>query len=208
MPNIIHKISLTNQQTILDQARHAIQQGKLIAFPTDTVYGLAGDAGNPTAIDSLYQLKQREHNKRLALLLPNLAIAQTIGVFHTQALNLARQHWPGALTLIVPLNKEKAAPFLADSILNSYDTIAIRIPQHLFALELLQHLQPRIIFASSANISGQQDSCTAQQVQDHFASQVMVMDDGSTPKGVASTIIDTTHNRLTILRQGSIFIAK
>src|SRR5713226_8636379 len=128
-------VSLTTRMTdaspaaVADAAR-CLAEGGLVAFPTETVYGLGADAGNATAIARLYQAKGRPSFNPLIATVSDLAAAQRIGRFDATALALARAFWPGPLTLVLPKTTDCAVADLATA---GLDTIAIRVPAHRIA---------------------------------------------------------------------------
>ena len=179
-------------------AKGVIESGGLIAFPTDTVYGLSSSPFSEEAIQKIFAAKGRDFNKAIAILfgkfdqLPGI----TTG-FTPPARTLADRFWPGALTLVVPI-----APVLP-GIISPYATIGIRMPNHPFALSLLTELGP--LATTSANISGKPDASTAAQVESQLGKRIdLIIDGGTCPGGVPSTVVDCTLAQIRILRQGAI----
>ena len=176
-----------------------LQRGGVIAFPTDTVYGLGGDAFNSTAVERIYEIKNRPRHQPLPVLIADIerlaTLANPIPEF---ARFLARRFWPGGLTLVLP----KAD--LVPAYLAAGPTIAVRIPNHPVCLTLIEHLGNPII-GTSANISSRPSVLTADEVEQQLGGKIdFVIDGGKCPGGRESTIVDVTHEPPVILRQGII----
>jgi L-threonylcarbamoyladenylate synthase len=176
-----------------------LRDGGVIAFPTDTVYGLGADAFNSTAVERIYEIKSRPKHQQLPLLIADIerltALAEPIPKI---AWFLARRFWPGGLTLV--LSKTALVP----TYLASGPTIAVRIPNHPVCLDLIQHLGNPII-GTSANISGHPAALTAEEVRQQLRGKIdLIINGGKCPGGKESTIVDVTHEEPIILRQGII----
>jgi L-threonylcarbamoyladenylate synthase len=176
-----------------------LQKGGVIAFPTDTVYGLGADAFNPTAVGRIYEIKNRPKYQQFPLLIVDVkqltALAEPIPEI---AWLLARRFWPGGLTLVLP-RKDSVPAYLS-----SRPTIAVRIPNHPACLALIQHLGHPLI-GTSANISGQPAALTAEEVGQQLGGRIdLIINGGQCPGGKQSTIVDITHEPPIILRQGII----
>jgi len=183
----------------IDKGVKTIQKGGVIAFPTDTVYGLGTDAFNATAVERIYKIKNRSRHQQLPLLIADIeqltALANPIPEI---AWFLTRHFWPGGLTLV--LAKTDSLPaYLAPG-----PTIAVRVPAHPICLALIQRLGNPII-GTSANISGQPPALTADEVRRQLAGKIdFVLNGGKCPGGKESTVVDVIHNAPAILRQGII----
>ena len=187
--------------TTIAQAADLIRAGELVALPTETVYGLGADATNPEAVARIFTAKGRPSFNPLIVHVPSLEIARSIAKVTPLAEHLAVAFWPGPLTLILPRNQERTIP---DITVAGLDTIAIRIPSHPTALELLIKAG-RPIAAPSANISGHVSATTAQHVADDFGANVsLILDAGQTAHGVESTVIDATGSEPVLLRPGAV----
>jgi L-threonylcarbamoyladenylate synthase len=176
-----------------------LQKGGVVAFPTDTVYGLGADAFNPTAVERIYEIKNRPKYQQFPLLIADVkqltALAEPIPEI---VWFLARRFWPGGLTLV--LSKKDSVP----AYLASRPTIAVRIPNHPVCLALIQRLGNPII-GTSANISGQPAALTAEEVEQQLGKKIDLIINGcQCPGGKESTIVDITHEPPVILRQGII----
>jgi len=184
--------------TSIQQATTILSHGGLVAFPTDTVYGIAASVNNPYGIDRLYQAKSRAINKAIAVLIADMEqLPLLASVWPPCAENLAKRFWPGALTLIVPKHPHLPAN------LSTYPTLGVRMPNHTFARMLMRATGP--LATSSANISGEGDTYTAQQVYEQLVGRVeLILDGGPVLGGVPSTVVDCTQDPPRILRQGAI----
>jgi L-threonylcarbamoyladenylate synthase len=163
-----------------------LAQGGLIGFPTETVYGLGADATNPEAVARLYQAKGRPAFNPLIAHVNDLAAARRIARFDVQALALAEAFWPGPLTLVMPKTSDCAVADLATA---GLDTVAIRIPAHPVARDILRAFG-RPVVAPSANLSGHVSPTTAAHVQSDLEGRIdLIVDGGPVMVGVESTII-------------------
>ena len=193
------------------EAAQALAEGQLIALATETVFGIAADAANSEAVAALYEAKGRDMAVPLQILVPDLAIAEVIGHFSDAARRLAARFWPGPLTLVVPLRHDArallAAEICGDQTGPEY-TIGIRMPAHPVPQALL-HAYGAPLAASSANRSGQPAALSARETDDVLGSALACILDGPCdPAGLASTVVDTTHSPVRILREGAITTAR
>ncbi|MFD1796666.1 threonylcarbamoyl-AMP synthase [Paracoccus aurantiacus] len=192
---------LTPDSEHIAYAAMMLAQGKLVAIPTETVYGLAADARNPTAVAGIYDAKSRPSFNPLIVHAPDLETAAQIGVIDGQAKRLAEAFWPGALTLVVPL-REGAG--IASLVTAGLGTVAIRVPAHQVAQDLL-HAFGGVVAAPSANPSGRISPTTAAHVLAGLDGKLAaVLDAGPSPVGVESTIIGWQGGLPTLLRPGGI----
>jgi L-threonylcarbamoyladenylate synthase len=167
-------------------AARALADGGLVAFPTETVYGLGADAANPAAIARLYQAKGRPAFNPLIAHVGDLGAARQIGRFDRDALALAEAFWPGPLTLVLPKTADCAVADLATA---GLDTVAIRIPAHPVAREILRLFGGPVV-APSANLSGHVSPTTAAHVQSDLSGRIdLIVDGGAVAVGVESTIV-------------------
>lgn len=184
----------------LDRALALLQAGEVVAIPTETVYGLAGDATNGEAVARIYEAKGRPRFNPLIAHVCDLAMAERIGVFDPLSRKLAELFWPGPLTLVVPLNAEAGIHPLATA---GLDTIALRMPRG-FGNRLIEALG-RPLSAPSANSSGHISSTSAEAVAADLGKRIkLVVDGGATPVGVESTIVRVDDGKLKLLRPGGI----
>jgi len=181
-------------------AARSLAEGGLVAFPTETVYGLGADAGNATAIARLYQAKGRPAFNPLIAHLSDLGAAQRIAHFDATALLLAKAFWPGPLTLVLPKTTDCAVADLATA---GLDTIAVRLPAHPVAREILRAFGGPVV-APSANLSGHVSPTTAAHVQSDLSGRIdLIVDGGPVAVGVESTIVGC-FEELRLLRPGGL----
>jgi L-threonylcarbamoyladenylate synthase len=187
---------------LMDRAGSIIRRGGLVAFPTETVYGLGADALDPEASGKIYQAKGRPSDNPLIVHIHRLDSLEKIARFiPKQAYLLAEAFWPGPLTMI--LGKSDIVP---TSVTGGLDTVAIRMPDHEIALALIRS-GGGYIAAPSANTSGRPSPTTAQHVKDDLDGKIdMIIDGGSVGIGVESTIIDLTEDVPMVLRPGFISV--
>ena len=184
----------------IQRALGSLHKGNLVAFPTDTVYGLGALVFNGKAVESIYLAKDRPIEKAIPVLIGDLEDLEKVshGIADV-ARKLASRFWPGPLTVIVP--KE---PTLPESV-SATSTVGVRVPDHLVARALLRAAGPMAV--TSANISGQgqPSPSTAQEVLDQLNGRIeLIIDGGKTPGGVPSTLVDCTGSEIKILREGPI----
>jgi L-threonylcarbamoyladenylate synthase len=169
-----------------EAAARTLAAGGLVAFPTETVYGLGADAANATAVAHIYSAKGRPAFNPLIAHVPDLAGARRIGRFDARALRLAEAFWPGPLTLVVP--KTDNCP-VADLATAGLDTVAIRIPAHPVAEAILRAFGGAVV-APSANISGHVSPTLAAHVESDLSGRIdLIIDGGPVAVGVESTIV-------------------
>jgi L-threonylcarbamoyladenylate synthase len=174
-----------NEAAVADAAR-SLRDGGLVAFPTETVYGLGADASNAGAIARLYEAKGRPAFNPLIAHVGDLAAAQRIARFDAQATLLAQAFWPGPLTLVLAKAPGCAVAHLATA---GLDTIAVRVPAHRIAREILRAFGGPVV-APSANLSGHVSPTTAAHVQSDLAGRIdLIIDGGAVEVGVESTIV-------------------
>jgi L-threonylcarbamoyladenylate synthase len=167
-------------------AARCLAEGGLVAFPTETVYGLGADATNPTGIARLYQAKGRPSFNPLIAHVRDLGAGMRIARFDEQAIALARAFWPGPLTLVLPKTKDCAVADLATA---GLETIAIRVPAHPLAREILRAFGGPVV-APSANLSGHVSPTTAAHVRSDLGGRIdLIVDGGAVEVGVESTIV-------------------
>lgn len=195
---MITKIISADHPNAIKRALELIRSGKLVAFPTDTVYGLGAQAFSLQAIQKLFQVKNREPNRAIPILLGGLDQLDLVTVsMGYVALRLAEVFWPGPLTLVVPRH-----PSLPD-IIAPGNTIGIRMPDHPLALSLLGMSGP--LATTSANLSGASSPQTAQEVRTQLNRRIpLILDGGRTPGGVPSTVVSCTDKEPVVLRPGPI----
>jgi L-threonylcarbamoyladenylate synthase len=189
-----------NDEAIAEAAR-LVLAGEPVAVPTETVYGLAADATNAEAVARIYAAKDRPSFNPLIVHVADLAAAERIGVFNEQAKALAEAHWPGPLTMVVPLREDAN---VASIVTAGLPTIALRVPAHP-AMQALLKACGRPLAAPSANASGRISPTRASHVLASLNGRIpLVIDGGPTQRGIESTIIAATGGPLRLLRRGPI----
>lgn len=188
-------------QALIASSVVALNRGELVGLPTETVYGLGGDATNPLAIAAIFEAKGRPHFNPLISHVSNLAAAQREGLFSTLAIKLAEAFWPGPLTLVVPRAQSGQVCDLACAGLS---TIALRVPDHPLTQNVLEQFG-RPIAAPSANISGRPSPTTAGHVADELGETIaMVLDGGPCNVGLESAVVAVLGSTATLLRLGGL----
>ena len=184
------------------RAYEILRRGGLVAFPTDTVYGVGALAFDGKAVASIYAAKDRPAEKAIPVLIADPRDLERVGVDIPEiARKLASRFWPGPLTLLVPKRME-----LPEAI-SASPTVGVRVPDHEIARALLRTAGPMAV--TSANISGGQNPVTAQEVYEQLGGRIpLIIDGGRAPGGVASTVVDCTGPTLKILREGPISLAE
>lgn len=190
-------LSASSPNAILS-ALEILLSGGLVAFPTDTVYGVGSLAYHQQAIESIYVAKDRPMEKAIPVLIGDnedlIKVAEEIPYF---AMRLIDRFWPGPLTILVPKK-----PTLPEAI-SATSTVGVRVPDHDIARGLLRLAGPMAV--TSANISGQPSPTTADQVYTQLNGRIaMILDGGETPGGIPSTLVDCTGDQIQVLREGPI----
>ena len=175
-----------------------LHKGGLVAFPTDTVYGLGTVAFDGKAVESIYLAKNRPIEKAIPVLIGDATDLEKISDGITDvARKLAARFWPGPLTIIVPKK-----PTLPEAV-SATPTVGVRVPDHPVAGELLRAAGPMAV--TSANLSGKPSPSTAQEVLDQLYGRIeLIIDGGTTPGGVPSTLVDCVAGEIKVLRDGPI----
>ena len=196
---MVDKLPLDIQQQI-EKGISILKQGGIVAFPTDTVYGLGAGANNQQAVERVYRVKERPQNIALPLLLANVSqIGEVAEPVPPIAWLLAHHFLPGALTIV--LHKSNSVP---DIVTAGGITVAVRVPAHPIPIALAEGLGAPIV-GTSANVSGKPSALTADEVYSQFGNKIdLVIDGGRCPGGRESTIIDVTGDEPVILREGAI----
>lgn len=185
--------------SVFQNALDFLQNGGLVAFPTDTVYGVGALAFDGIAVESIYAAKKRPVEKAIPILIAGLDDLARISSLPLppMAVRLASRFWPGPLTLVVP--KLQTLP----EAVSATETVGVRVPDHDVARALLRAAGPMAV--TSANISGAQSPVTAQEVYQQLGGRIaLIIDGGRTPGGIPSTLVDCTAPELKILREGPI----
>jgi L-threonylcarbamoyladenylate synthase len=182
----------------LSRALAVLQAGSLVAFPTDTVYGVGALAFDGKAVESIYAAKDRPVEKAIPILISDVTELEKVGIgIPENAWKVASRFWPGPLTILVPKRPE-----LPESV-SATTTVGVRVPDHEVAQALLRAAGPMAV--TSANISGAQSPVSAEEVREQLGGRIpLIIDGDQTPGGVPSTLVDCTGPELKILREGPI----
>jgi L-threonylcarbamoyladenylate synthase len=202
MPQIL-KVDFSSWENTLAETRKVLKTGGIVAFPTDTFYGLGVNPYNRLAVDKIYKIKGRDPEKPLLLLIDSISkLENLVEEPSAQCIKLMQTFWPGPLTLLF---KPKPSS-IHENI--SADLIGIRQPGNLVTRNILSALDHPLT-APSANISGDNPATTAQQVQDIFGEKVeLILDADECKSGKASTVINATNNPARLIRAGEIDFKK
>lgn len=172
--------------------------GKIICFPTDTVYGVGALASDEGAIKKIYKMKNRSDNKPLPILCSKVSQVEEYAYISKKAKDLMEKYWPGALTII--LNKKEGA---FDNIAEA--TLAFRMPNSSVSLKIIDHFA--LLATTSVNTSGEKELNSVSEIEEKFSSYIdYLVIDSATFSSVASTIVDATSDTLKVIRQGNIVI--
>lgn len=183
-----------------------LRRGKSLVFPTETCYGLGCDPTNQDAVDHIYEIKQRQKDKPLLVLVPDVHMICRYVDWTPRLDDLARKYWPGPLTIVADIARQGN---LAQKVISDDNTVAFRVTSHPLAHALTSTLDAPLI-ATSANISAMQSPYSVEEVIEMFAHTSvqpdMVIDAGTLPYAVPSTIVRVTHDTIITLRQGAIVV--
>ena len=186
----------------LREAVRAVEAGRLVIFPTDTVYGLGARPDDPVATTRVFAAKARPPSLELPVLVANAAQARGVGVLDERAERLAAAWWPGPLTLVVP----RATASRGWELGGDPETVGLRVPHHPMALALIAATGPMAV--TSANRSGAPPATTCEELAATFGDVVEVYLCQDEPlRGAASTVVDLAHGPMGILRQGAVDLA-
>jgi L-threonylcarbamoyladenylate synthase len=192
--------STEEQRALIANAVALIQSGEVVAFPTDTVYGIGVHAWNQDAVRRLYDIKERPAHKAIALLLSRLEQMADVTDSDTPALReLAGAYWPGPLTVVVPWN-----PSVEEGARQPFSTVGVRVPDHPVALALISAVGTPLA-TTSANLSGAPSAVSAQEVARQIGDRVaLIIDGGLCPGGRDSSVVDLTTSPPTVRRVGAV----
>lgn len=202
-----------NHNQIINACVHALRQGKVVAYPTDTSYGLAVDATSLEAVKQLYKIKERGFNKPVHVIVPSARYAKKIAVWNRIAEKLSRKFWPGKITLVLPVGKglEPSLQRQMQMLSARSGFAGLRYPNNQIALDLAKCLK-RPITATSANpsahLSGGFDSYSAQDVISQFKNKKyqpdIIINAGKLPRRKPSTVVKIDGDKIQILRKGPV----
>ena len=191
---------VTDGPSARDAAAEVVARGGIVAIPTDTVYGLATARDDDAAVDRVIALKRRPTEKGIALLLADPGQAHLVGRLTREAAVLARELWPGGLTLVVPARNDVR---LAAGAIGATGTVGLRVPDHPCPRRIAAVVGP--LAATSANISGQPEAVDAATIADLFGAGLdLILDGGPARVGRPSTVVDCSGDVPRIVRPGAI----
>ena len=181
----------------LNEVRTALADGRTLAIPTESSYGLAVDPRSAAGVEAIYRLKERERGKPLPVVAADVDQALGLGIEANEAIRMAEAHWPAALTVVAPLRSGVSVPAAA-----SGDTLAVRVPDHERLRTLLQALGHPLT-ATSANRSGEPAACGLVDLEPILqGTGALVVGGERTPGGLASTVVSWSSAGLRVLRRG------
>jgi L-threonylcarbamoyladenylate synthase len=187
----------------LNRAAEIIRAGELVAFPTETVYGIGANALNASAVAKIFELKGRPSTSPLIVHVSSVEMArECVTEWPRQAEELANQYWAGPLTIVLP-----KAPAIPDVVTAGLPTVGVRMPAHPVALALIEHAGVPIA-APSANRFTHLSPTTAEHVCEEFGDTVPILDGGPTKVGIESTVVSLVGGKLTLLRPGMISLGE
>ncbi|HZY95390.1 MAG TPA: L-threonylcarbamoyladenylate synthase [Candidatus Bathyarchaeia archaeon] len=181
---------------ILREAIQLVRDGGLVAYPTDTVYGLGCDPFNPGAVERLAAVKERS-KMLLPILIDNMDTARRLGILSSTAERVANMFWPGVVTLVVP------SRVILSMITEESNTIGLRVPGHAFARKLVGECGGALV-GTSANISGRPSCKTAEEVLENLDGRIDLIIDGGPAQDKESSVVKIIEDDVTIIREGQI----
>ena len=184
----------------IQRAADIVLNGGVIAYPTDTVYGLGADPYNERAVKRIYEIKNRPFDQPFPLLIAQMSdVLQLTSDFTDKAARLAAHFWPGGLTIVLTRSS-----FVPDWITAGGDSIAVRIPNHPLTLALIRAIGKPLV-GTSANVSGQASAIISSDVRTGLENSIdFILDGGMCPGGIESTVVDVTGSTPVIVREGAI----
>ena len=180
----------------VEKIEKAYKNGEIIAFPTDTVYGIGCDPFNKNSIAKIFELKKRDGSKRFPILGISKKELEKIVEFTPDAEKIVEKFWPGQITLLLPIRKE-----VSNKIENN-GKLAVRVPGNECVLSILKHC--KLIVGTSANISGEKSIVDSDELRKKLPEVDILVDGGKIVSSGESTIIDFENNKLKMIREGSI----
>lgn len=186
------------EKTQLEEVVKELQRGKVIAFPTDTVYGLGVVYDNIDALRRLKEAKGRPESKPIPMMISSLKQIEEVAYVSEQAKRLIQTFMPGAFTIVL-----KKKDVISDEVTNGFDTIAIRMPNDQDVLKMIEYLQKPLL-VTSANLSDRPSATTTQEVRNQLDGRIDGILQGRSKGSVSSTIVDASTDKIKILRVGDI----
>lgn len=187
-----------NSDSDLEKAVEVLRDGGVIVYPTDTLYGLGGDALSDKALEKIREIKGRDANKPMPCIASSFEMAEKYVMFDRRAMTLANKFWPGALTLVL-----KKREGIETGIFRTVSTVGIRIPKNPFCLSLLERLG-RPIISTSANKSGEKPEKSVENILKQLGEDIFAVDQGEVHEDKPSTVVDLSSDEVRVLREGAI----
>ena len=176
-----------------------LKDGKLVIIPTDTIYGIIGDANNEYVINKLYEVKERPHDKPLLILVSNLSMLhELVTEIPKETEKIIKKFWPGPLTILF-----KKSSKVSDTLTANSSLVAIRMPNDKRLLNIMNHLN-RPLISTSANISSHDAITNPNQLEEKMKEKIDLIVDEGTVNNEASTLITIVNGKIEILREGSL----
>ncbi len=191
------KLDCSNENT--DVAAHGVRNGKVVVYPTDTVYGIGCDPCNDFAVDVIFKIKGRMDGKPLPILCSSLKHAGRIAKLDEKGMKLAEHFWPGALTLIAELLDQR----ISRKVTTGTCKVGVRVPNHSCASQLIEKCGG-VLVGTSANRSGHPTCRSVEDVIKTLSGFDILIDGGKTPHGVESTVVDISDENIVLIREGYI----
>lgn len=200
MCNIVKINPVHPEHYLIEQVADILKRGGVIGYPTETVYGLGCSAFDAQAVQRIIRLKQRNPSKAMILIASDtVQVSELVMSIPDEAEKLIENFWPGPLTIVFEASSRQK-----EFVFGQSHTIAIRIPDCIICLELIKETGFPLV-STSANISGQPASISAEQVADDFSTELdIIIDGGPSPQNIASTVVDITQKPPRIVRNGAI----
>jgi L-threonylcarbamoyladenylate synthase len=196
MPLVLGVDASNPDPAVIREAGEILRRGLVVAYPTDTTYGLAVDPRNADAVGRLFALKGRPEQSALTLIAEDMTQVEAVAELSALAVRLAQRWWPGPLTLVL-----RARPGLAGAVLAGGETVGVRVPDHAVARGLAR-AAAFCITATSANVSGTPAASSAGEVADALPDVDAIVDAGPARGGAASTIVDASAREVALIRAG------
>lgn len=184
-------------ETDMDRICQTVKDNGVVAFPTETVYGLGVQFGSKEALDKLMEAKDRDYSKAITLMVAHKQEIQNYAYISQDAMKIIEAFMPGMITLV--FQKKDS---VESDMTNGKETIGIRIPDSTYVLSLLKKAGPMLV--TSANLSNHPNTTTTQEVLDQLDGRIDLVVDGKTTDNIASTVVDVSGNEIRILREGKI----
>lgn len=192
----------------IKEAVKILKSGGTVIYPTETSYGLGADATNKKAVKKVFAIKKRDPTKPMTIIVSSLKMAKEYADFNSLSLKLAKQYWPGALTLVLPLKKGLAKPIFAQ-VKGECKNLGVRLSPNPIALAIVKKLGAPLI-STSANLSGDAPGYQIKDIISQFKDKSnkpdLIIDAGKLPKIDTSTVVKAGDKGVKILRQGPVVI--